>query len=231
MTPPEPTSATADLFADQACTRQGTTQVLAEGAVLLCGFALSYVKALLDGVQRVTEAAPFRHMLTPGGYSMSVAMSNCGPLGWVADRQGYRYSEEDPESGRPWPAMPDAFMLLAQEAAAKAGFAGFQPDACLINRYAPGAKLSMHQDKDEEDMSAPIVSVSLGLPAVFALGGLKRKDAVQRIALQHGDVVVFGGSSRLCHHAVSPVKDGVHVDVGPYRINLTFRQAKAVRQP
>lgn len=227
MTPLEPRPTTADLFADQACSRQGRIQVLAEGAVLLCGFALPYAKDLLDGVQRVTEAAPFRHMLTPGSYSMSVAMSNCGPLGWVADRHGYRYSAVDPESGQPWPAMPDAFMWLAQEAAAQAGFAGFQPDACLINRYAPGAKLSMHQDKDEEDMRAPIVSVSLGLHAVFALGGLQRKDPAQRIPLQHGDVVVFGGPSRLRHHAVAPVKDGVHADAGPYRINLTFRKARA----
>jgi alkylated DNA repair protein (DNA oxidative demethylase) len=190
-----------------------------ESVVLLRGFAAD---ALVDEVARIAEAAPFRHMVTPGGFRMSVAMTNCGPLGWVTDRRGYRYSAVDPESGLAWPAT---FRELACTAAAEAGFAGFAPDACLINRYAPGAKMSLHQDKDERDFSQPLVSVSLGLPAVFLFGGLSRKDKVDRVQLQHGDVVVWGGAARLFYHGVMPVKEGVHSLTGAYRFNLTFRRA------
>ena len=187
-------------------------------AVLLPAFAPDEI---LEAVEAIAAAAPFRHMLTPGGFRMSVAMTNCGPLGWVSDRKGYRYSPVDPETGRPWPAMPEAFLRLASEAAAAANFPAFVPDACLINRYVPGAKMSLHQDKDEKDFSQPIVSVSLGLPAVFLFGGPSRKDAVQRIALEHGDVVVWGGPARLFYHGVMPLKEGAQ----PCRINLTFRRA------
>lgn len=216
-----------DLFPPQAAagTASWHSVPLAEGAVLLKGYALARADALLDAVARVEQGAPLRHMVTPGGLSMSVAMSNCGPLGWVSDRRGYRYADHDPLSGLPWPAMPPVFLALAQEAARDAGFEGFMPDACLINRYAPGTKLSLHQDKDERDFSAPIVSVSLGLPAVFVLGGLQRKDSGQRIPIGHGDVVVWGGPSRLRHHAVLPIKDGTHPATGACRINLTFRKA------
>ena len=198
---------------------------LADGAALLPAFALRYEEALLAALNDVVAAAPFRHMITPGGFTMSVAMTNCGAAGWITDRSGYRYGATDPESGRPWPAMPAVFSDLAREAAMEAGFAGFTPDACLINRYEPGAKLSLHQDRNERDVSAPIVSVSLGLPAVFLFGGLKRGDRTRKIPLVHGDVVVWGGPTRLAFHGVAPLKDGEHPATGKARINLTFRKA------
>lgn len=198
---------------------------LAEGAVVLHGFALAHEHELLDALEGVIRAAPWRHMVTPGGLRMSVAMSNCGALGWISDRRGYRYAPDDPHSGEPWPAMPQAFAQLACDAAAQAGFENFAPDACLINRYEPGAKLSMHQDRDERDFGQPIVSVSLGLPAVFLFGGLQRSDKPMRIPLAHGDVVVWGGPSRMRHHGVLSLKDGVHPTLGACRINLTFRKA------
>jgi alkylated DNA repair protein (DNA oxidative demethylase) len=157
---------------------------------------------------------------------MSVAMTNCGNAGWVTDRTGYRYDGADPQSGKPWPAMPTSFQALAHNAAAEAGFAGFAPDACLINRYEPGARMSLHQDRDENDFGAPIVSVSLGLPAVFLFGGLKRSDKTQRYRLQHGDIVVWGGPARLVFHGVAPLADGEHVLLSRQRINLTFRKAR-----
>lgn len=202
-----------------------SAQPLAEGAVLLHGFALEGVDTLLADLRGVVEAAPFRHLVTPGGLRMSVAMTNCGPLGWVSDRRGYRYSPVDPETGAAWPAMPASFARLAFDAAACAGFDGFAPDAVLVNRYAPGAKLSLHQDRDEHDLGAPIVSVSLGLPARFLFGGLQRTDALQRLGLRHGDVVVWGGPSRLRFHGIAPLADGLHPVLGAERINLTFRRA------
>ena len=189
-------------------------QVIAPGAVLLRGFASAMDKALLDAVAQVIAAAPIRHLVTPGGYTMSVAMSNCGALGWVSDRTGYRYTSTDPLSGQPWPPMPACFARLAVRAAAEAGFADFKPDACLINRYEPGARLSLHQDKDEGDMRAPIVSVSLGLPAVFLFGSTLRKDRPARYRLVHGDVAVWGGPSRLAYHGVAPLADGDHPRLG-----------------
>ena len=200
-------------------------QVLAPGAVLLRGFAQEFSGSLLQAVQQVTAQAPFRHLITPGGLRMSVAMSNCGALGWVSDRDGYRYNRFDPDSGAPWPAMPPCFVALARSAAQSAGFDGFEPDACLINRYAPCTRLSLHQDKDERSDAHPIVSVSLGLPAVFLWGGARRADAVQRVALVHGDVVVWGGPARLHFHGVLPVPQGHHTLTGAHRINLTFRKA------
>lgn len=198
---------------------------LAPGAVLLTGFALGGEAALLEALARVVEEAPFRRMLTPGGRQMSVAMTNCGALGWVSDRGGYRYSAEDPRTGHPWPAMPAAFLALAAGAAARAGFPGFAPDACLVNRYDPEARLSLHQDKDERDFSAPIVSVSLGLPAVFLFGGERRSERPRRVTLVHGDVVVWGGPARLRYHGVLPLADGSHPATGRHRINLTLRRA------
>jgi DNA oxidative demethylase len=165
-------------------------------------------------------------MVTPGGYEMSVAMTNCGSAGWVTDRSGYRYDRNDPQGGKPWPAMPPSFRALAAQAAEAAGFAGFSPDACLINRYQPGARMSLHQDKDELDFGAPIVSVSLGLPAIFLFGGLKRSDKPRRFRLQHGDIVVWGGPARLVFHGVAPLADGEHAVLGRQRINLTFRKAR-----
>jgi alkylated DNA repair protein (DNA oxidative demethylase) len=156
---------------------------------------------------------------------MSVAMTNCGTRGWVSDNTGYRYDAIDPESGKPWPRMPPVFMKLAQDAAASAGFENFQPDACLVNRYEPGSRLTLHQDKNECGFDAPIVSVSLGIPAVFLWGGLRRKDKPERLGLVHGDVMVWGGPARLRYHGVLPLKQGGHPLTGGYRINLTFRRA------
>ncbi len=198
---------------------------LTEGAVLLRGFALPMEAPLLAALQSVAEAAPFRRMVTPGGFTMSVAMTNCGAAGWVTDRCGYRYDAIDPMSGRSWPAMPAAFDDIARRAAAAAGYAGFMPDACLVNRYEPGARLSLHQDKNERDFAAPIVSVSLGLPASFLFGGPNRSDPARRVALRHGDVAVWGGPSRLAHHGILPLAEGEHPLLGRCRINLTFRQA------
>jgi alkylated DNA repair protein (DNA oxidative demethylase) len=177
--------------------------------------------AVLD----VERAAPFRRMMTPGGRQMSVAMTNCGSAGWVTDRRGYRYDPIDPVSGKPWPAMPAVFAELAARAADAGGFAGFRPDVCLINRYEPGAKLSLHQDRDEHDFSQPIVSVSLGLPATFLFGGARRNDRPRRYWLESGDVVVWGGPSRLAYHGIEPLADGDDPVTGRCRINLTFRKA------
>lgn len=204
---------------------EGAALPLAPGAVLLRGFALAAAPALLRDVQRITDQAPWRHLVTPGGFRMSVAMSNCGALGWISDRTGYRYDTVDPLSGAPWPALPESFLQMARDAAAAAGYDAFVPDACLVNRYEPGARLSLHQDRDERDYGAPIVSVSLGLPAVFLFGGAERSDRTRRVSLVHGDVVVWGGPARLHHHAVLPLADGEHPATGRFRINLTFRKA------
>lgn len=214
----------ADLFDDLPAS-EAAQEVLAPGAVLLRGFARDVDAALLEAMDDVLAAAPSRHLVTPGGYTMSVAMSNCGPLGWVSDRSGYRYTALDPLTGRPWPAMPACWTDLALRAAARAGFAQFRPDACLINVYEPGAKLSLHQDKDEKDFSAPIVSVSLGLPAVFLFGTPRRSERPGRHRLSHDDVVVWGGPARLAYHGVAPLADGTHALLGRRRINLTFRRA------
>jgi len=197
---------------------------LAEGAAILWGYASADASALMKAVEQVAAAAPFRHMITPGGYRMSVAMTNCGPLGWVSNPRGYRYDPVDPESGQNWPPMPEVFQDLASRAAAELGFLDYHPDACLINRYEPGAKLSMHQDRDENDPVAPIVSVSLGLPAVFLWGGARRSDRPRRIRLESGEVVVWGGPARFTYHGVAPLADGEHMLTGRCRINLTFRK-------
>jgi alkylated DNA repair protein (DNA oxidative demethylase) len=202
---------------------------LEEGAVLLRGFASAQAEELVREVTRVAESAPFRHLVTPGGYTMSVAMTNCGRVGWVSDRTGYRYSPADPETGRSWPDMPEVFVDVAKRAAAIGGFENYDPDACLINRYVAGSKLGLHQDRDEEDQWAPIVSLSLGLPAVFLWGGKRRADQVRRLRLESGDVVVWGGPARFVFHGVSPLKDGIHDLTGPARLNLTFR--KVYRTP
>jgi len=200
-------------------------EIMAEGAVLLRGLARPLETALLAALNDITATSPFRHMVTPGGYAMSVAMTNCGAAGWVSDRRGYRYARKDPETGHLWPPMPDCFLDLALAAAMEAGYREFRPDACLINRYEPGARLSLHQDKNERTFAHPIVSVSLGLSATFQFGGLRRNDPVRKFALSHGDVAVWGGPSRLCYHGVSVLKEGKHAIVGRSRINLTFRGA------
>jgi alkylated DNA repair protein (DNA oxidative demethylase) len=214
---------TGDLFAGLAVP---SVETLAEGAVVLRGFALAEAPGLLEGIAAVTALAPVRRLVTPGGRRMSVAMTNCGPLGWVSDRRGYRYDPADPDSGRTWPPMPPAFRAVATRAATAAGYALLAPSACLINRYEPGARLTLHQDRDELDLSAPIVSVSLGLPATFLFGGLARRDKPRRVRLEHGDVVVWGGASRLAFHGVEPLKDGWHPLTGGVRWNLTFRKVR-----
>lgn len=197
---------------------------LEEGAVLLRGFAAALAPVLVEEVARIADSAPFRHLVTPGGYTMSVAMTNCGRVGWVSDRRGYRYDPLDPDSGQPWPPMPPAFLELAAGAAAEAGFANYDPDACLINRYAAGAKLGLHQDRDEKDAWAPIVSVSLGLPAVFLWGGKRRSEPVRRVRVESGDVAVWGGPARFVYHGVAPLREGQHPLTGGVRLNLTFRK-------
>jgi alkylated DNA repair protein (DNA oxidative demethylase) len=215
---------TPDLF-ESASVVESWQERLGPCAVVLRGFAASDETALLAALQDVITEAPFRYMVTPGGFRMSVAMTNCGPFGWVTDRTGYRYDAVDPEGGRNWPRMPASFLRLAKDAAAQAGFDGFVPDACLINRYEPGTRLSLHQDKNERDFGEPIVSVSLGIPALFLFGGSNRAEKPSRVQLTHGDVMVWGGPARLRYHGVMPLKEGYHRLVGRYRINLTFRKA------
>jgi DNA oxidative demethylase len=198
---------------------------LAEGAVLLRRFVADSAEPLVQMVWRIANISPFRHMVTPGGHRMSVAMTNCGRAGWTTDSHGYRYTTIDPETGRPWPPMPPAFQRLAESAAERAGFADFKPDSCLINRYEPGTKLSLHQDRNEKSYESPIVSVSLGLPAKFLFGGLRRSERPRRLRLESGDVVVWGGPSRLAFHGVDTLADGDHPLTGKYRLNLTFRKA------
>ncbi len=216
---------TADLFEGVTDVRP-SREAMADGAVLLRGFARPVERELIAALNEIIAQAPFRRMFTPGGHQMSVAMTNCGNAGWVTNRGGYRYDDVDPESGKPWPPMAACFRELAEQAAAESGFDGFAPDACLVNRYQPGARMSLHQDKDEHDFGAPIVSVSLGLPAVFLFGGVKRSVKPRRFRLEHGDIAVWGGPSRLFFHGVAPLADGEHALLGRQRINLTFRKAR-----
>jgi alkylated DNA repair protein (DNA oxidative demethylase) len=213
---------TPDLFGDLD---PGRRTRLGPRAWVLRGFALPHVDALLAALADIEAAAPLRHMRTPGGFTMSAALSNCGALGWTSDRRGYRYSPVDPETGRAWPPMPAVFCLLAREAAATAGFGDFTPDACLINRYLPGARMSLHQDRNERDFEAPIVSVSLGMSATFLFGGHARADKAARVPLHHGDVAVWGGEDRLRYHGILPLGEHAHPLLGGRRINLTFRKA------
>ncbi|MDQ1258832.1 MAG: oxidative demethylase AlkB [Pseudomonadota bacterium] len=214
-----------DLFDDLPLPPDAARTEIAPGAVLLSGFARDAAATLLKAVGEVIVAAPPQHLQTPGGYTMSVQTTSCGRLGWVSDRHGYRYATHSPHTHLPWPAMPTCIAALARHAAQAAGYPGFEADACLINTYAPGAKMSLHQDKDERDLRAPIVSVSLGLPAVFQLGGLQRTAPTQRLRLAHGDVLVWGGPSRLAFHGVLALADGHHPLLGRRRVNLTFRKA------
>lgn len=204
---------------------QRPVQQLSPGMTLLPGHALEDEKLIWQDVQAVLQQAPLRQMQTPGGRTMSVSMSNCGALGWLSGYGGYRYSPTDPETGLAWPAMPPRLAALARQWAATAGFNGFDSNACLINCYAPGCRMSLHQDRDERDFSQPIVTLSLGLPARFMLGGMQRNDPYQKIPLIHGDVLVFGGPARLCFHGIMPLAAGMHPLLGSRRISLTFRRA------
>jgi alkylated DNA repair protein (DNA oxidative demethylase) len=225
-----------DLFADEEqFTAENRKQIIAADAIILRGFASEKSAQFIEVIKNIAEISPFRHMIAPNGFSMSAAMTNCGTMGWTADRRGYRYNSFDPQTGKPWPAMPEVLYRLAVEAAAEAGFENFSPDACLINRYVPGARMSLHRDDSERDFSAPIVSVSLGLPIRFLFGGATRADKTRKLLLSHGDVVVWGGVSRLFYHAVSPLKENEDAFfgkqdldrqcLGNQRINLTFRKA------
>jgi len=214
------------LLFDDLLAKPQAKEDLADGAFLLRGFAVDKSESLEREIGAILAVAPFRHLITPGGHRMSVAMTNCGPLGWVSDRRGYRYDGVDPDTGRPWPPLPAVFLDLALRAAAESGYRNFVPDACLINRYEPGSRLTLHQDRNERDFEAPIVSVSLGLPAVFLFGGNARADRAQRVRLFHGDVAVWGGPSRLAFHGIAPLKDGDHPAWGRQRVNLTFRRAR-----
>jgi alkylated DNA repair protein (DNA oxidative demethylase) len=198
---------------------------LSEAAAVLRGFARDQAADLVAAVDSVAARAPFRNMMTPGGFRMSVGMTNCGRAGWVTDRKGYRYEPRDPITGNPWPPIPGVFRRLAESAAAAGGYSGFAPDACLMNLYEPGTRLSLHRDENERDLTAPIVSVSLGLSATFLFGGNRRNDRTRRVPLDSGDVVVWGGPDRLVYHGVAPLADGNDPLTGRRRINLTFRKA------
>jgi alkylated DNA repair protein (DNA oxidative demethylase) len=213
-----------DLFADAAVAGRAREE-FAPGAVLMPGWALPFESELLAAIDAIAAEAPFRRMVTPGGFTMSVGMTNCGAAGWITDRTGYRYTSTDPDTGRLWPPMPALFRTLAADAAAEAGYPSFAPDACLMNRYEPGTRLSLHQDRNERDFAQPVVSISLGLPATFQFGGPNRTDRPQRIPLRHGDVVVWGGPTRLNYHGVLALKDGEHPTLGRLRLNLTLRKA------
>ena len=210
---------------DLAESERSAREPLAAGAVVLRHFASAHEAELLRLIGSIASSAPFRRMFTPGRHQMSVAMTNCGSVGWITDLRGYRYDPIDPDSGRPWPPMPEAIRALAVEAAEAGGYRRFEPDACLINRYEPGTRLSLHQDRDERSLNAPVVSISLGLPAIFLFGGGERAQRPQRVRLVSGDVVVWGGPSRLAFHGVAPLEDGVHPATGACRINLTIRHA------
>ena len=218
-------SETLSLGLDEPVRAAGSIRLGPEAAVLTA-FAQSHAAELLAGIQDICRTSPLRHMVTPGGWKMSVAMTNCGDAGWVTDHTGYRYDRIDPDTENAWPAMPPSFRAIATAAAETAGFARFVPDACLINEYSPGARLSLHQDRNERDLAAPIVSVSLGLPAVFLWGSHKRADRTVRVPLMHGDVVVWGGVDRLRFHGVQTLPDGSHPMTGAVRYNLTFRKAR-----
>jgi alkylated DNA repair protein (DNA oxidative demethylase) len=210
-----------DMFEDsQPCNLQ-----VAENVYWLKAYALSSEKSLLADFESVIFQAPLRHMMTKMGSAMSAAMTNCGALGWVSDRRGYRYDANDPATNKSWPLMPASFRQLATLAAAEAGFDDFLPDACLINQYQVGASMGLHQDKNELEFNQPIVSVSLGIPAIFQFGGLARTDKTIKIPLKHGDIVVWGGDARLKFHGIATIKSNKHPIFGAYRYNLTFRKA------
>ncbi|XID74449.1 DNA oxidative demethylase AlkB [Alkanindiges sp. WGS2144] len=203
----------------------GSVEKIGEQAVVLRGLVNPMEKELIRVIEQITAISPFRHMRTAYGGSMSAALTSCGELGWVADQQGYRYQAIDPLTGQPWPSMPALFLRLAQQAASQAGFESFRPSSCLMNEYTVDARMGLHQDKDEINLNYPVVSVSLGIPAIFLWGGLNRKDATQKIGLFHGDVVVWGGVDRLRFHGIAPLKPACHPLLGERRINMTFRQA------
>jgi len=213
-----------DLFDDLPLLAEDLHTVLAPGALLMRGFGRDDDVDILQAVESVIAQAPLRHLQTPGGYTMSIQTTRCGSMGWVSEPGGYRYAPSNPSTRAPWPAMPQCLLDFAVRAATEAGYPDFVPDSCMVNQYLPGNKLGLHQDRDERDLRAPVVSLSLGLPAIFLFGGLQRTGKTQRYRLAHGDVVVWGGPSRLAFHGVLPVADGDHALVGRRRVNVTFRK-------
>ncbi|GGC10653.1 alpha-ketoglutarate-dependent dioxygenase AlkB [Marinobacterium zhoushanense] len=216
---------TGDLNLTEALFDDQERIAIADSAWLFRGYARAQASEIVEAVRSVLRQAPLRQMQVPGGHWMSVRTSSCGDKGWVSDSRGYRYACEDPLTGRAWPAIPPLLLELAVSGAARAGFAAFEPDACLINCYQPGAKMGLHQDRDEKDLDAPIVSLSFGLPATFMFGGLTRRGSVKRFPLLHGDMLVWGGPSRMVYHGVAPLQAGEHPMLGAWRVNLTFRRA------
>ena len=213
-----------DLF-DLSNNGESWIETITDDAVVLRQYLVNRSDELAEAIKTIEAKAPFRHMKTAGGFTMSAAITGCGDYGWISDRQGYRYSKVDPVTAQPWPEMPEVLKTIGKECARKAGYSDYNPDACLINRYSPGAKMSLHQDKDERDFTAPIVSISLGVPATFLFGGQQRADKTIKVPVMHGDVVVWGGTSRLFFHGVSTIKSAYHPFWGESRINITFRVA------
>jgi DNA oxidative demethylase len=213
-----------DLFDDLPLPTEDLQTALAPGALLMRGFGRGGDVDILQAVESVIAQAPLRHLQTPGGYTMSIQTTRCGSMGWVSEPGGYRYAASNPGTQQPWPAMPPCLLDFAVRAATEAGYPDFVPDSCMINQYLPGTKLGLHQDRDERDLRAPVVSLSLGLPAIFLFGGLQRAGKTQRYRLAHGDVVVWGGPSRLAFHGVLPVAEGDHALLGRRRVNVTFRK-------
>jgi len=221
MPRPAPPHARPDLLAQPS---RAAAIAIAPEVLLLKHHAIT--APLVAAIERISREAPFRRLHTPGGGQMSVAMTNCGTVGWHSDTRGYRYLDRDPESGRPWPPMPPAFLSLASHAAAMAGFPGFEPDCCLVNRYAIGSQMGAHRDYDELDMRHAIVSVSIGLPAVFVWYGARRKGPAIPVLVEDGDVVVFGGAARAGYHGVRRLAARPEAACDAVRYNLTFRRAR-----
>ncbi len=204
---------------------QASTEVIDNDAIILKGFVRAKANQLVKDAELISQQSPFRTMTTPGGGKMSVAITNCGHCGWLSDEHGYRYQQIDPVTHRSWPEMPQSFLKICAAATKAASFAEFMPDACLLNKYQADAKMGLHNDNDEHDLTAPIVSVSLGLDAVFLFGGKTRQSPTRKYLLSHGDVVVFGGQSRLNFHGISLIKPTyISDDLTDHRLNLTFRK-------
>lgn len=210
-----------DLFDDQLPKKTR----IAEGAYWLRGHALPAADLLWAELRKHFATYPPQQMFTPMGYKMSVRSTSMGDAAWVGTKKGYGYASIDTAINQALPPLPSTFLSLANHAATEAGYNDFTPDSCLINCYDIGSKMGLHQDKDERDFNQPIVSVSLGIPATFLFGGAKRSDKPTQIPLTHGDVVVWGGASRLFYHGVQTIKPNKHPLLGELRCNLTFRKA------
>jgi len=197
-----------------------THEEIFPGAVLMRSLALPQDNEFFTAAEAIIAARPLHHTTTPSGLPMGVMVTDCGDSRAFANR----WDTANPERMRLWPPMPPLLRDFAIRCAVRSGFPQFRPDACHINRYQAGTKLGLHQDRHECDWTQPIVSLSFGLECIFLLGGLQRTDKPRRILLEHGDVIVWGGPSRMRFHGVQPLKPGHHPLTGPYRYNLTFRK-------